>query len=83
VTGGWKPGNSQRGGTASPPSDASDWAQYIEPVTGKLSDAPTMPAPRVNGDAMVLADGSVLIYGGSVFSTTGDDPVPTVVRFTP
>lgn len=50
---------------------ATDVAQYYDPATDAWSPAPSMPETASGGQALTLADGSVLVYGGSHCSSDG------------
>jgi hypothetical protein len=65
-------------------------ADLYDPVTDSWTTLPAMPGARVSGNAVTLADGSVLVIGGRV--TPDDTPVPcdqpspglrSTVRFIP
>jgi hypothetical protein len=48
-------------------SEVTDVALYYEPSTDTWPEAPTMPAPASGARAVSLADGSVFVFGGSVY----------------
>jgi hypothetical protein len=52
------------GYTYTPSFDYDVTGRIFDPVTNDWSDAPPMPAPRDNDEAVNLADGRVLFYGG-------------------
>jgi Galactose oxidase, central domain/Kelch motif len=55
----------QSDGTRYVDQPVTDVAQYYDPATNTWSPAPSMPEPESGGQALTLADGSVLVYGGS------------------
>ena len=58
-----------------PGSEGTDIARYYDPATNTWPDAPSMPAPAYGGSAISLADGSVFVFGGTVYGTDGDSPI--------
>jgi hypothetical protein len=74
------------------PDDASwpalDRVDLWDPATGAWTSAPPMPAPRQDGEMVVLADGSVLYAAGANAANPNDAPscpssVATAVRYLP
>jgi len=63
--------------------------EAFDPESGQWTALPDLLEPRYDGQAVVLADGSVLVFGGySTFNTAGDtpwcpEPMTSVERLTP
>jgi hypothetical protein len=65
-----------------PGSDGTDAARYYDPATNTWPDAPAMPAPAFEISAISLADGSVFVFGASVYRQDQNVSV-TPSRFIP
>ena len=64
-------------------SEISDAARFYDPSSGGLSDAPTMPDPRIGAAVALLEDGSVLVMGGEDADGTESGPSPAAMRLVP
>jgi hypothetical protein len=63
----------QADGTPFYDNESTDAVQYYDPAANAWTAGPNLPQPQAGGRALTLADGSVLVYAGTVCTLDPDN----------